>query len=147
MMKKLLFAIALCALGSAASAGQMYKCTVNGKVTFSDKPCDTGVAETKVGVYVPPPDYGTMQIKNRQKNMVNQIDRAKAQEEREADWAAQNRGYRAQQEARQKEQCASARIQQRAREDQVRRQGGDDGEAARQQVRRQGEALAQQCPY
>jgi hypothetical protein len=146
-MKTLLLAIALCALGSAASAGQMYKCTVNGKVTYSDKPCETGVAETKVGVYVPPTDYGAMHIKNRQKALANQIDREKQQEEYEADRAARNRSYRAQQEAMDKERCVAMRASLRAREDQVRRQGGTDGEAARMQVRRQGEALAQQCPY
>jgi hypothetical protein len=146
-MNKLLLAIALCALGGAASAGQMYKCTVNGKVTFSDKPCETGVAETKVGVYVPPTDYDAMHIKNRQKAMANRIDRDKAQEEYESRRAAQNRSYQAQQEAQNKERCVAARASQRAREDQVRRQGGTDGEAARAQVRRQGEAIDAQCPY
>ena len=143
-MKKLLITIALCALGGSVGAAQMYKCTVNGKVTYSDKPCETGT-ESKVGVYVPPTDYEGLRIKNRQKSLANQIDREKEQQQNEYNRAAQQRNWQAQQEVAKKDRCINMRQQQQAREDAVRRQGGTDGEAARARVRYEGEAIERQC--
>lgn len=38
-MKRMAWALALCAAGGSAAAQQVWKCDVGGKVVFSDKPC------------------------------------------------------------------------------------------------------------
>jgi hypothetical protein len=135
--------LAACALCGAAAAQTVYKCNVNGKVTYGDHPCASG-ATVELAVPAAPagaPAAGQELARARAASLELEKLRMtrELREERE-----QARLSRAAASLRQK--CDRLRLRHKwANEDLVRTEG-PKLEAARLKTRRQAEALAVECP-
>ncbi|KQQ97569.1 hypothetical protein ASF77_06465 [Massilia sp. Leaf139] len=136
--------LALCALVQSAAAQTVYKCTVDGKVSYREQPCAEGKT-TPLTVPPPPPgaDKAAAASLARNKARLAAVEKersaAAAREEREGERAA-----RAEATARSK--CDRLRLQQKWAQEDVARAGREATEAQQIKARRQAEALAVQCP-
>jgi hypothetical protein len=145
-MKKLTLTAILCALCGAAGAGEIYKCTVNGKVTYSELPCATGVEAKLKTPAQPPRDYAHEARLERQKEFIEQADRERTAEEQAEHRAAQQRAYIQRQADADRRRCDSMRASHQSRADEVSRQGTRASGGARESVARSAATLAAQCP-
>jgi hypothetical protein len=159
MLRLFAFRIALITLSAAYApalhAQTVYKCKIDGKTSYSDRPCAQGPSQA-----MPPPAAGispadTMGPQGgdartlleadklrfaREKERARERSREQAREERE-----RVRGARTAQARRQK--CDKLRLRQKwAREDLDQTVHGPKYEAARIKLRRQAESLATECP-
>ena len=145
-MKKLILAAALCALGGAAGAGEIYKCTVNGKITYSELPCQTGVEAKLKTPPQPARDYAHEQRLERQKEFIEQADRDRTAADYAAQRAAEQRAYHQQRANAEKQRCENMRASHQNRADEVSRMGTRASGSARENVARSAAMLAAQCP-
>jgi hypothetical protein len=142
-MFRIIPALAVCALCGAATAQPVYKCNVDGKLAYGDRPCESGVT---VELAVPAAPAGAPAA-------AQQLARAKAaslalekvrltrelREERE-----QARLARAAAALRQK--CDRLRLRHKWANEDLARIDGPRLDVARLKARRQAEALAVECP-
>ena len=145
-MKKLSLAAALCALAGAASAGDIYKCTVNGKVSYSELPCETGVEAKLKTPAQPARDYAHEMRLERQKEFIERADQERTAAEYAAQRAAQQRAYEQQRANADRRRCDSMRMTHQSRADEVSRMGTRASGSAREAVARSAATLAAQCP-
>ncbi|WP_332875702.1 DUF4124 domain-containing protein [Massilia sp. S19_KUP03_FR1] len=142
-MNKLLPAIAACAVLASASAQTMHKCMVDGKPSYGDRPCTSGVASELAIAPTPAADPETAARLARQHALAQQLtlrdvlaDAAERQEQQRARRAA----------AGQKIKCDRLRLRQQwARED-VRSASKNTSAAFERKARRQAQAMALECP-
>lgn len=145
-MKKLILTVILGALYGAAGAGEIYKCTVNGKVTYSELPCETGVEAKLKTPAQPARDYAHEARLERQRDFIERADRERTMEEQAAHRAAQQRAYIQRQVDADRRRCDSMRAQHQARADEVSRQGTRASGSSREYIARSAASLAAQCP-
>jgi hypothetical protein len=141
MMCLLVLVLLLCAVPSAAQP--VYKCTVAGKVVYSDHACD-GASSVALDIpAAPAPDPAAEEELRRQKALLAGLRKQRhAREVAEA--RAQARASRAAaQEAR---RCARLRLQQKWADEDLAKAAGDHQEALRKKARRHREAMALECP-
>jgi hypothetical protein len=146
-MMRLLFLSAACLLSAAVQAQSVYKCTLEGKTSYSDRPCAEGASKA-----LPPPPAGispadTMGPQGGDARTLLALEKARIAREKEAakQEAAQAKQDRAFQAKRQK--CDRLRLRHKWTEDDLARSvHGPKQEAARLKARRQREALAVECP-
>ncbi|NHZ82470.1 DUF4124 domain-containing protein [Massilia sp. CCM 8695] len=102
--------LALCALGGAAHAGPIYKCSTGGKVIYADQPCASGNS-TQLDA-APAPDPNAAREAQRQKDLLARLQKERAtRDARQAQAArADARANRA--AAARQATCASAQQQQ-----------------------------------
>lgn len=138
-------AVILCALaqGAQAAHGQaVYKCTVEGKVSYGERPCADGKT---TALAVPPAPDGAHAAaalerdKARLAALQKERAAALAREERDSQRAA-----RAAATLRQK--CDRLRLQEKWAQEDAARASKEALAAARLKAKRQAEALAVQCP-
>ena len=142
-MNKLLPAVAACAVLASASAQTMYKCMVDGKPSYGDRPCTNGVASELALAPTPAADPDTAARLARQHALAQQLtlrdvlaDAAERQEQQRARRAA----------ASQKIKCERLRLRQQwARED-VRSASKNASASFERKARRQAQAMALECP-
>ena len=72
-MNKLLPAVAACAVLASASAQTMYKCMVDGKPSYGDRPCTNGVASELALAPTPAADPDTAARLARQHALAQQL--------------------------------------------------------------------------
>ena len=146
-MMRLLFLSAACLLSAAVHAQSVYKCTLEGKTSYSDRPCAQGASKA-----LPPPPAGispadTMGPQGGDARTLLALEKARIARENEAakQEAAQAKQNRAAHAKRQK--CERLRLRHKwTEEDLARSVHGPKQEAARLKARRQREALAVECP-
>jgi len=141
-MRTMMVGLGLCALAQAAGAQTVYKCTVDGRVSYGERPCAAG---TTSELRAPPAPVGT--------NAAKELERDKArlaalQKERAVEGAREEkervRAARAAEATRQK--CERLRLQVKWAEEDAARAGKEASASARLKARRQAESLAVQCP-
>jgi hypothetical protein len=134
--------LAACMLCNAAAAQAMYKCTVDGKVAYGDRPCVAG-AGVELPVPPAPPALPRAQLAQREREALLQLEKLRLtrelHEERE-----QARARRAL--ATQRQKCNRLRLQRKWADEDLARATGPHAEAARRKARRHAEALAVECP-
>jgi hypothetical protein len=143
-MNKLFPAVAACALlaSAPAPAQTIHKCVVDGKPSYSDRPCTAGAA-SELTVTTPAPDPAMPARLARQHALAQQLtlrdlleDAAARQEQQRVRRAA----------ASQKIKCDRLRLRQQwARED-VRTAPQQSSAAAERKAKRQAQAMALECP-
>jgi hypothetical protein len=132
----------LCALVQTAAAQPVYKCTVDGKVSYGEHPCAHG-RTTELGVAPAPSGAQAAETLARDKARLAALQKDRSV--REAREARVNRhAARAAELTRQK--CARLRLQAKWAEEDAARAGKAVAARARLKARRQAEALAVQCP-
>jgi hypothetical protein len=141
---KLLIMILLWTATAAAYAQSIYKCTVNGKVSYSDTPCAAGAQmATLEAPAAPKADPAAARDLKRQRKQADALEKArlKQQERDERDSA------RAAQAATvQRKKCDKLKLNKRWADEDARRATGQATEAARLRAHRAGEAMALECP-
>jgi hypothetical protein len=145
-MLRLLSFLAACLVCTSLQAQSVYKCSAEGKTSYSDRPCAAGASKA-----LPPPagiSIGdTLGPQGGDARTLLELEKARiareknqAKEERE-----QARLSRSAQVRRQK--CDKLRLRHKwAGEDLARTSHGPKHEAARIKLRRQAETLAVECP-
>jgi hypothetical protein len=144
---RLLFLFAACLLSSAVQAQSVYKCTLEGKSSYSDRPCAQGASRA-----LPPPPAGispadTMGPQGGDARTLLALEKARIAREKEQakEERAQTKLSRAAHARRQK--CDKLRLRRKwADEDLAHTVHGPKHEAARLKARRQAETLAVECP-
>jgi hypothetical protein len=141
---KLLIMIVLWATTLVAYAQTVYKCQLQGKVSYSDIPCPTGAsAATLEAPAAPPLDPAANATLRRQKKQADTLEkeRLKRQDADERDAARAS-----QVAAVQRKKCDKLKLNKRWADEDARRATGQATEAARLRARRAGEAMALECP-
>jgi hypothetical protein len=153
-MIRFLFLTACALLCQPVLAQAVYKCSANGKLSYSDRPCAHGRS-----VELPPPAAGVappganaeatqdsrtlLEVEKlriaQQKERQKENERQAARDERERQKLA-----RASQTRR--KACDKLRLRHKWAEEDLARASSQTREAARLKVRRQAEALAVECP-
>jgi hypothetical protein len=141
-MKTAMLVVGLCALVGAAEAQTIYKCTVDGKVSYGEQPCAHGKT-TEIAVQ-PAPDVVPLpallkEEKARLAALQKERAAVEAREERE-------RQRTARAAAATKSKCARLRLQVKWADEDAARADKQTTERARLKARRQAEELAVQCP-
>lgn len=125
------------------AAAQVYKCTVDGKVTYADAPCQRGKQDTLAVPAAPAPAQDAPRELARL-----QAHSERLQREREKREAAQERtDARADRAAAARRQrCDKAKLERRLAEDEIRNASPRQLEAARARARRVAALMALECP-
>ena len=139
-MHRLIQVMLLAAMCGGASAQSLYKCTVNGKVTYTGAPCKEG--QTKA-IEVPPApktDPAREQDLQRQKVALSKLERARSlredqERERQVERAA----------TANEQQCAQLRLDKQAADESANQGAVAARPAKREKAELLGEALAAQC--
>jgi hypothetical protein len=141
-MVRFIPALAACALCQLAAAQVIYKCKVDGKVSYGDRPCANGdMVELSVPA-APAPQPALDQTK-RERASLQQLEKLRLTRE----LAEQRDNARAQRAfAAQRQKCNRLRLQHKWADEDAARSSGARLEAARIKARRQAEALAVECP-
>ena len=141
-MRTMMAVLGLCALMQAANAQTVYKCTIDGKVSYGEQPCAAGKS-TELALPPAPSGMEAAEALARDKARLAALQKgrasAEAREERERE-----RSARAAAATRQK--CERLRLQVKWADEDAARAGKQAATAARLKARRQAEALAVQCP-
>ena len=142
-MVKWMAVIAACMVAQNVAAATIYKCTVNGKISYGDQPCTAGTGAGLAVQAAPAPDKLAAEKLASDKLRLAQRDKERATaavaEERERQRAAKAAGA-----LRQK--CERLRLKQKWSEEDLRKLRGDALANARLKTKRQAEALAVECP-
>jgi hypothetical protein len=145
----LLAAAMLCAPGARA-AGTVYKCRVDGKLSYSDRPCPSGQSQALPPAPAGIPVGDTAGVATGDSRTL--LDLEKARTERAKQEAIENRESRAQARAghvrvRQLERCQKLQLQHKwLEEDLAKAQTPSKQAAARTKLKRQAETMAVECP-
>jgi hypothetical protein len=141
-MRTVLAVFSLYLLAQAAAAQPVYKCTVDGKVSYGEHPCAHG-RTTELAVPPAPSGDEAAAALERDKARLAALQKERstleAREERE-------RGRAARAAAATRQKCERLRLQASWAEEDAARAGKATSAAARLKARRQAEALAVQCP-
>lgn len=138
-MKLLPLLLLACALPAAA---QLHKCTVDGKVSYSQQPCTQGTATTIAVPDAPPPDPAAASDLQRQKQELKQLETARHKREARAERedAAAERASSAR-----SKKCGRLQLQQKWAEEDARSGTAQSMERAKQNARRAADSYALEC--
>ena len=140
-MRTMMAVLGTCALVQAAAAQTIYKCTLDGKVSYGEQPCAGGRTSALVAPPAPA-DTAAVQALERDKARLAALQKERAvleaREEREHARAA-----RTAEAARLR--CERLRLRLKWAEEDAARAGPETSAAARLKARRQAESVAVQC--
>ncbi|NVM79701.1 hypothetical protein FHW83_005542 [Duganella sp. SG902] len=127
----------------AALAGAVYKCTVDGKITYSDTPCAAGTGVVLESPAAPAADPAAGAALRRQQKQADTLQKARLKREEQDDRDAARDAKAA---ATQRKKCDQLRLKKRWADEDARRATGQATEAARLRAQRAGEAMSLECP-
>ena len=144
-MTKFFTLLACAVLATNAAAQTVYKCTVDGKVSYGERPCAAGKT-TVLAAPAAGDAEGAAAAAERDKAALAAIEEERAVRlpKLEREMREHIRAARATDTRRQK--CERLRLKQQWAEQDAARADGAAREAARLKAKRQGEALAVECP-
>lgn len=135
--------LAIWAACGAAGAQTIYKCTVRGKVSYGEKPCEAGTQRTIAVPEAPQPDPELAARLARQKALADSLETERresaASNDRVSSRAAAPRA------SPQQQRCEKMRLQLKWLEEDLRKTAGPATEPLRLKAQRQAEALAVEC--
>jgi len=149
-MRLLAILLSLLCLTAAQAAQPVYKCRVDGKPSYSDRPCPGGQGETLPPAPAGIPVGDTAGVTTGDSRTLLELEKARTERARQA--AIENREERAQARAghvrvRQVQHCEKLRLQHRwLEEDLGKAHTPAQQEAARKKLKRQAESMAVECP-
>jgi len=143
-MKAALMLAMLTVLSVAAHADPIYKCTADGKVTYTQTPCAAGAAAATLDApSAPARDPAAATELQRQKSQADALEKARhkreAKEDREAAQAARAA-------TAQRKRCAKLALSKKWADDDVRNASMQTADRARQKAARAADTLAMECP-
>jgi hypothetical protein len=138
-------AIVLLFTGLTAQAQSVHKCTVDGKVSYSDQPCpDHAAARAVLNVQAAPTaDPDAIKALRQQKKQADSLEksRLKQQEKDQREDASAARAA-----AVQRKRCGKLKLSKQWADEDARRATGAAVEPSRLKAKRAGEAMALECP-
>lgn len=146
-MMRILFLFAASLLSTAVHAQSVYKCTQDGKTSYSDRPCAQGASKT-----LPPMPEGisaadTMGPQGGDARTLLALEKARIAREKSAEKEDRQQARQARAAQARRQKCDKLRLRRKwAEEDLARTVHGPKYEAARTRARRQAETLAVECP-
>jgi hypothetical protein len=139
-------AVVLSLAALAAQAQAVHKCTVDGKVSYSDQPCPANAgAKAVLDVQAAPAaDPDAIKAVRQQKKQADALEksRLKRQEKDEREDAMASRAA-----AVQRKKCGKLKLNKQWADEDARRATGGAAEAAKLKARRAGESMALECPH
>lgn len=135
--------LAIWAACGAAGAQTIYKCTVKGKVSYGEKPCEAGAQRTIEVPAAPPADPELAARLARQKALAESLEGER--QEAAAHNARVPRRAAAPATSPQQQRCDKMRLQLKWLEEDLRKTAGPATEPLRLKAQRQAEALAVEC--
>ncbi len=138
-----LLVLAVCLACGPVWAQAVYKCTVDGKVAYGDRPCERGeTTQLKIPV-APEPDPDAARALQRDTLELARVQKARyareAIEERQRARASRAAAVQAQ-------RCAKLRLNKKWADEDLAKEAGDRKESLRIKARRQKELVALECP-
>lgn len=142
---KTVVAIMLCA-AMAAQAQTVHKCTLDGKVSYSDQPCPAGAGAAAVlDVQASPAaDPDAIKAVRQQKKQADSLEKSRLKRQEKDD---REDAKAAQAAAVQRKKCGKLKLSKQWADEDARSATGAAVEAARLKARRAGEAMALECPH
>jgi hypothetical protein len=151
-MLRLILVVIACVLSRPALAQAVYKCNVDGKVAYGDRPCASGNS-VALSVAAPPQEEVARahEAAQRDRQALMQIETLREREDhqrmRDQRQAQREQAYIQRAAAEQRRKCDKLRLRQKwTEEDIARTTSGPSRDAARRNARRQAEELATECP-
>lgn len=129
--------------GGASHAQTVHKCTVEGKVTYTEQPCQAGTAAVIAVPEAPPANPNAAADLKRMQKEASTLERERHRREA-ADDRAQQQAARAAQ-ARHK-QCAKLKLEKKWADDEVRGALVQNLDRAKTRAQRAADKLALECP-
>ncbi|MCS0632123.1 DUF4124 domain-containing protein [Telluria mixta] len=143
-MMRFLPLLAACLLTNAL-ADPVYKCTQDGKTSYSDRPCVHGKS-----VELPPPvgirPEGAESVATQDARTLVELEKLRIAREKEQERIAKADARQARAAATHRKQCARLNLRKRWAEEDVARLTGRAKVAAQRRAKRATEALAVECP-
>jgi hypothetical protein len=143
-MMRFLPLLAACLLTNAL-ADPVYKCTQDGRTSYSDRPCAHGKS-----VELPPPvgirPDGAEAVPTRDARTLLELEKLRIAREQEQERIDRADASQARAAATHRKQCARLNLRKRWAEEDVARLTGRAKVAAQRRAKRAGEALAVECP-
>jgi hypothetical protein len=143
-MMRLLPLLAACLLTNAL-ADPVYKCTQDGRTSYSDRPCAKGKS-----VELPPPagirPEGAESVATRDARTLVELEKLRIAREKEQERIDRADARQARAAATHRKQCARLTLRRRWAEEDVARLAGRAKVAAQRRAKRATEALAVECP-
>jgi hypothetical protein len=128
----------------AMLVGAVYKCTADGKVSYSDAPCPNGAQEATLSTpAAPAPDPAAGAVLRKQQKQADMLEKARLKREEREDREAASAAKSA---AVQRKKCDQLKLKKRWADEDARRATGQATEPARLRAHRAGEAMALECP-
>jgi hypothetical protein len=141
-MNAMRIAIAAMLLAASAQAQTIYKCTLDGKVTYSEAPCEGGAGTVLAVPDAPPADAGSKAALKRMQKEAGALEKErKAREARQEREDARNDRLAADRRRR----CGKLSLERKWADEDVRRSSPQSVEAARIKARRAAERQALEC--
>ena len=143
---KTVAAIMLCAVAMAAQAQTVHKCTLDGKVSYSDQPCPAGAGAAAVlDVQASPAaDPDAIKAVRQQKKQADSLEKSRLKRQEKDD---REDAKAAQAAAVQRKKCGKLKLNKQWADEDARSATGAAVETARLKARRAGEAMALECPH
>lgn len=137
-----LLPLLLLAMVSTAEAQALHKCTVDGKVSYSQQPCERGVASTLHVPAAPPPDPAAAAELKRQQREASRLagERRKREARQEREELAEARAV-----ASHNKKCKKLQLQRKWAEEDARGATLQNSERASQRARRAAEIYQLEC--
>lgn len=144
MMIRTLFVLLACTLSLPSLAQSMYKCTENGKVAYSDRPCPEGKpVQLNVPAGSPTEASAARERSRREQDVLRQMELQRVKSERQAEYENRRSEYVA---TMKRQRCEQLRQQRQRSREQSARTYNPAAEAAKLRARRDAEELAAECP-
>jgi hypothetical protein len=124
-------------------AQTVHKCTVDGKVTYTEQPCQAGAASVIAVPDAPPPDPAAAADLKRMQKEARTLERERHRREAAEDRALQQEAAAAR--ARHK-QCAKLKLEKKWADDEVRGALVQNLDRAKARARQAADRLALECP-
>ena len=139
-MYRIISLILMSAACGAASAQSMYKCTVNGKITYTGAPCTSGQMKVVAVPEAPEADPGRERSLRREESALNKLEKARAARESN-EVVGLNQNTLASNDAR----CAKLRREVQLATQNAERAPGFKKASMRETAARMGEAVKAEC--
>jgi hypothetical protein len=143
-MLRLLPVLALCLLSAGATAQSLYKCRIDGTLTYSGSPCP-GAPSTAVEVpEAPPPAPGSSTELHRQQAQADMLQQQRVKRETAE---ARSDQARARQAEAHRQRCGKLRLQKKWADEAMATATDKARDKAAAKARRMQEVVALECPF
>ena len=139
-------AVVLSFAALAAQAQTVHKCTVDGKISYSDQPCPAGAAAQAVldVQAAPAADPDAIKAVRQQKKQADTLEKSRLKRQEKDD---REDAKASQAAAVQRKKCGKLKLNKQWADEDARRATGAAAEPARLKAKRAGEAMALECPH